>query len=316
MDAKTNTEESQNAEKLFSDAPPCVRELVSGRAEITERAVAVKQLGVFLHKSGCQDVVGAIVSVPHVRGPLKSADIGKLVRGRRKNYLCKERQCEKHCNPTACGKLQHGVDDPMEGWDFSKVVKFTEADRMGRQTGAPPVYRITINGQEITFTRPELTSNKHFREKLFEYFDAMPKAVDAPRWEDWLAELLTSAERVLLPYELTPLGELEGLLRDFLREAAEGDHARDLAAGAVLFDTREQAWLFRLGDFRGWLRTRRASIGHGAALDGQLAGIGIQRTTRTFRNSDGPGNTFVRCLALPADVVPRSDMPEPETLAL
>jgi hypothetical protein len=187
------------------------------------------------------------------------------------------------CNKPLCQTREFGVMGGLvqvwEDWNIEGVRKIVQVNAAGAIMDESPQYIMSINGQDVKFTRPELTSNTKFREKVFERLDKMPPRMNNAMWDQMIQHWLVNHEVIEIPYELTTTASLGTLLKDFIDAAPDAKSRSDLLRGMVLFENN--AFLFHFESFARYLQQQRYPTSSPNSLWHQLRNLGVEKKTTT-----------------------------------
>jgi len=191
-----------------------------------------------------------------------------------------------------------------DDWTIEGVRKLVQVNAIGEQMDDPPRYIISINGSDVNFSRPELTSSTKFREKVFEKLDKMPPRMNNNMWDQMIQHWLINHTVVEIPYELTETANLGTYLKDFIEVAPDAQSRHDLLHGMVLFENG--MYLFHYEAFSKFLQQHKYPIRAPNIVWNQLRALGIEKKSTT-----ASGNVKLNYWLVPEAFVRGGKMSEP-----
>lgn len=274
----------------FSDAPPCIQAMAHNGVSDGERNKSMFQFALYAKKKHPDDWQEHVLEwngeyfTPQLKyKEIQSTIFKSLDSDKEYGYLCKEPVCAELCNKPLCQTREFGVMGGLvqvwEDWDIEGVRKVVQVNAAGAVMDESPQYIIAVNGQDIKFSRPELTSNMKFREKVFERLDKMPPRMNNAMWDQMIQHWLINHDVIEIPYELTATASLGTLLKDFVHGSPEAQSRADLLRGSVLLENGH--YLFHFESFSRFLQQQRYPIGSPSMLWNQLHNLGIEKKTTT-----------------------------------
>lgn len=274
----------------FSDAPPCIQQMAQAGVGDGERNKSLFQFSIYAKKKHPDDWEQKVLEwnseyfSPGLPYKEIQATIFKSLEGEKEyGYLCKEPVCAEVCNKPLCQTREFGIMGALvqvwDDWNIEGVRKLVTVNAVGEQMDEPPRYILSINGRDVNFSRPELTANTKFREKVFERLDSMPPRMNNNMWDQMIQHWLGNHEVVEIPYELTETANLGTFLKDFIEVAPEAQTRADIRNGMVLFENN--AYLFHFEAFSKFLQQHRYPVRAPNILWTQLRALGIDKKTTT-----------------------------------
>jgi hypothetical protein len=198
-------------------------------------------------------------------------------------YLCKDPVCAELCNKPLCQTREFGVMGGLvqvwEDWNIEGVRKVVQVNAAGAIMDEQPQYIMSINGQDVKFSRPQLTSNMKFRERVFERLDKMPPRMNNAMWDQMIQHWLVNHEVIEIPFELTTTASLGTLLKDFIEVMPEAQSRADILRGNVAYESGN--FLFHFESFARYLQQQRYPTTSAAMLWQQLRNLGVEKKTTT-----------------------------------
>jgi len=278
----------ESQEIPFSDAPPCIQQMAHAGIGEGERNKSLFQFAIYAKKKYGDDWEEKVLEwngeyfspgVPFKE--IQSTIFKSLADKDDYGYLCKEPVCSEVCNKPLCQTREFGVMGSLvqvwDDWNIEGVRKLVQVNGMGEQMDESPKYIISINGSDVTFSRPELTSNMKFREKVFERLDKMPPRMNNNMWDQMIQHWLLNHEVIAIPFELTETANLGSFLNDFIDAAPDANTRLDLFQGMVLYENG--AYLFHFEAFAKFLQQHRYPVRAANILWQQLHALGIEKKT-------------------------------------
>jgi len=274
----------------FSDAPPCIQQMATSGVSDGERNKSLFQFAIYAKKKHPDDWEEQVLTwngeyfAPGLPFKEIQATIFKSLAGDKEyGYLCKEPVCAEVCNKPLCQTREYGIMGGLvqvwDEWNIEGVRKLVQVNVSGEQMDDPPRYIISINGRDVQFSRPELTSNMKFREKVFEKLDKMPPRMNNNMWDQMIQHWLMNHEVVDIPYELTETANLGAYLKDYIEVAPEAQTRVDILSGMVLFENG--SYLFHFEHFSKFLQQHRYPVKVANVLWTQLRNLGLEKKTTT-----------------------------------
>jgi hypothetical protein len=274
----------------FSDAPPCIQQMAHAGIADGERNKSLFQFAIYAKKKHPEDWEAQVLEwngeyfapgLPY--NEVKNTIFKSLAGDKEYGYLCKEPVCSEVCNKPLCQTREFGIMGGLvqvwDDWNVEGVRKLVQVNALGEQTDDPPRYIISINGNDVNFSRPELTSNMKFREKVFEKLDKMPPRMNNNMWDQMIQHWLINHTVVEIPYELTETANLGTFIKDFIEVAPEAQTRLDVRNGMVLFENG--AFLFHFEAFSKFLQQHKYPVRAPNILWNQLRALGIEKKTTT-----------------------------------
>jgi len=274
----------------FSDAPPCIQQMAHAGVGEGERNKALFQFGIYAKKKHPEEWEEKVVEwnkdyfSPSLPMREIQATVMKSLSGDNDyGYLCKEPVCQEVCNKQLCQTREFGIMGALvqvwDDWDIEGVRKLIQVNVMGEPMDESPRYILSVNGKDINFSRPELTNNIKFREKVFEKLDRMPPRMNNNMWDQMIQHWLLNHTVIEIPYELTETANLGSYLKDFIEAAPEAQQRSDLLRGQVLLE--HGSYLFHFEAFSKYLQQHRYPVKSANILWTQLRSLGLEKKSTT-----------------------------------
>jgi len=278
----------ESQEIPFSDAPPCIQAMAHAGVGEGERNKSLFQFAIYAKKKHGEDWEEKVLEwngeyfspgVPFKE--IQSTIFKSLADKDDYGYLCKEPVCSEVCNKPLCQTREFGVMGSLvqvwDDWNIEGVRKLVQVSAGGEQMDEPPRYIISINGSDVSFTRPELTSNVKFRERVFERLDKMPPRMNNNMWDQMIQHWLLNHEVIEIPFELTETANLGSFLKDFIEAAPDANTRADLFQGMVMYENN--AYLFHFEAFSKFLQQHKYPVRAANILWNQLRALGLDKKT-------------------------------------
>ena len=271
------------------DAPPCVQQILTLGMGPGSRNNGLFAIGVYLRKSGCDDVEAELLAIntnPQVLeralGKQEVQTIARSVRNSSYGYRCNEDPICSMCDKEVCKTRKYGVGEggPTKNYDNAII------GELKKILTDPPRWIIVVNEVTIELTTDQLMDYKQVRKAMLERSGIIGPPMKAEDWIIMLRAKNENREDITAPDDAGPGAMVKALLSEFCRSAEKAgsdglpimgkkeDLLRGLPIVARDEDTHETMVYFRGVDFIAMLKRKRAEEFKGAALWSILRQLG------------------------------------------
>ena len=241
----------------FADGPPCLQTLaMTGFGDWQNNGLY--NIAVYLKKRYGKDGPGKFLGAYNEQfmdPPALSAEVGGIVKSTTKksySYKCKDQPICAVCNKSVCLNREFGVggrgDDP--GVIIGDLVKY--------QTD-PPTWILSVNGARVELTTKQLLNQALFREAVMDKINVLAKYTKNDAWEMMIMDKLAAVQKVEVPVDATPDGQLLVHLHRFCTSKVVGKHLDDLLRGLPFTDEKKHRTFFCSSDFLQYLQQHRVA---------------------------------------------------------
>lgn len=272
-----------------SDAPPCVQHMLTHGIDMGSRNNSLFAIGVYLRKSGVDDVAEALSLINYDRDitpkPLASREITTIAKSAMRpqyKYRCNETPLCDLCDKETCRTRKFGVGEagPSKAYDAAMF------GSLRKILTDPPRWILEVNGVDIEFTTEGLMDYKQVRKGMLERVGIVAPPMKNEDWAILLRGKNEQRAEISAPDDAGPGAMVKALLAEFTRgverTGADGKpvmgRREDLLRGMPVLsqdaDTDEFFVYFRGVDFITMLKRKRAEEFKGAALWSILRSLG------------------------------------------
>jgi hypothetical protein len=261
----------------YVEGPPCLQGMLENKVE-ENRNIAAFQAGVFLKRAYPDDWAPRVKEFNQNAfiKPLGKSELNTIissVRRREYQYKCREEPCKAFCNKDLCRTKQFGISGSDE-----KANEIPMIENVDKIISTPIRWGITVQGQVVELTTPELFNYEAVRQKVGEKLHLVLPRIKNTEWDNYLREIMT---KVNVKHEMTIEDIVFLKLCEYLKRASK-DKMRDedarredlrrgqpslvrisrmtfKAGGKVEADEAGDTWYyaFKLSDFIEHLRKRK-----------------------------------------------------------
>ena len=240
--------------EMFPDGPPCLNQLwASGPTEF--RNILLANAAVYAKKAFPEDWKSKLdfynSKFPE---PLGSSEVEALKKSYEKKeyrYQCSKCPLSNYCDSSKCRKTKFGVG----GGELLPAAR-----SLSMVNTNPPIWYLDIGLPDGTATRmslstEELQNPRLFQRRCMEAVRRMPPAMKMEEWQPIVDQLMDHCTTIEVPPEMSPAGQFEELLWEFLHNRAMSDSWEDLIRGQPYKDATH--YHFRLRDLTAFLNQQR-----------------------------------------------------------
>jgi hypothetical protein len=236
-------------DERLEGGPPCLQHLLSQGFPKGTRNNGLFNLAVYARKAqpdNWQKLVEDF-NANYMDPPLTSEEVlGVIKSAGRKDYAytCKQSPIQQYCNAAKCRGCKFGVGNNSLGMPkFGTLTKLRTS---------PPIWFLEVEGGgRLELSTDDLQSPMHFQNRCMEALNIMPAIPKRETWQELVAGLLADVLIIDVPAEVTPEGQLKGLLEEFCTSRVAGKTHDDLLLGKPW--TNNGATYFRFRDFLDYL---------------------------------------------------------------
>lgn len=262
----------------FSDAPPCLQQLVMSGFPQGSRNNALFDMGVYARMK-YPDAWQKMVYEYNERfmSPGSNQEVQQIIKSLDKKkyiYKCLEAPICGVCDKVICGQREFGVQStksPYKSAQNQKLSRPCILDEVASpaQCHLPPpssddepFWVFTIHGQEMDVTIDMVQSQSKFLREYLKKFRKMVLPIDENRWAMAINTILDEAENIELAEDAGPEGQLWIHLEEFCTGKAQARVKDELILGKPWNDTENEEKLgqriyFRSQDFMKYLDHQR-----------------------------------------------------------
>jgi len=251
----------------FSDAPPCLQELVNTGFPKGSRNHALFSLGVYFQKKYPDDWETKIVEANQKWMDGTWNEIQGIVRSLTKKeytYKCSDQPLCNVCNKEECRRRKFGLGEEKETLSERKSKRpcpLDEVDLPVKCFEPPdgsydnPYWEFRMRGKVLRITMDMLETQRKFLREMLRVFHQKYSPVNEDRWDKLLNKILKEAERVEMPADAGPEGQLWGHIEEFCTGRVQAKDRGEIILGRPLLED-DRHW-FRSGDLMKFLAQRR-----------------------------------------------------------
>ncbi len=277
--------------------PPCLNHLISMGFPKGTRNNGLLNLGVYAKKvnpDGWQELVNEL-NTKYMDPPLDASEVMGVIKSLMKKeffYMCKQSPIAQYCNAPKCKARKYGI-----GMGDTGMPKFGGLTKL---CTIPPVWFLEVEGGgRMELTTDELQNPRFFQHKCMESFNIMPILPKADVWQELISSLLSSANEVPVPAEMTPKGELLQHLEDFCTSRVQAKTVDDILLGKPW--NSNKYYYFRMKDFYDYLERRKFNRMQKQHITMYMKDWGMEHK---FWNVRGKG---VNCAAIKEDMFTKQE---------
>lgn len=252
----------------FSDGPPCLEHLAKVGFPKGSMNHALFDVGVYYrnkHEVGWEEHVSA--ANQRWMGPGTFQEVMGIIKSLNKSgykYKCSDLPLVTHCNRAECIKRPFGLQDhgrakkdrkDKRGCILDLVDKPVKCYEPPPGSGDEPHWVFKMNGREIDLTMDIVFNQRKFLYEYLRHFYQIVLMIDEERWANEMNKLLADAEKVELPREAGPEGELWSLVEAFCTGKTQANAKEELLNNRPW--TSEGRTYFRKGDLIKFLDQQR-----------------------------------------------------------
>lgn len=239
----------------LEDAPPCLQIMAAQGIPEGTRNNVLFNFGVYARLRYEDDYHEKIdeYNAQFFDPPLGHQEVVEIAKGVAKKdyfYSCNRDPLSAYCSKSICIQRKYGV-----GSANSDTFDVT-FDSITKYEGEPPTYYAQVNGKRFKCAAVDLLQQSRFAMLCVEAIDYMPRLMKKDAWRKMINELLANAERVEVPEDATPSGQLKYLLGQFI-ESTEARDKGELLMGKPWMDGENNKIYFRGGDLMEFLRNHK-----------------------------------------------------------
>jgi hypothetical protein len=271
-----------------TEAPPCIRNMLTKGVEAGQRNEAIYNVAVYFkrkdEKTAKDEAIRANASI--FPTPLPKAELFRTVMSAMKpeyGYRCGEDVMKSRCNREECLKMKYGITDKdaetAEVYEdlpeFSSLIKFVTE---------PVRWEVTVGGVRIfNISTSQLLDWRDMRELIADRLTRVVPMIKAGEWERILKPLMANARLVETPDDASTNGVIRDRLREFASKADFADRGEDaesrkgLLRGLPVVQQMdgERCVMFRGQDFVNYLKRTKSEELKGVNLWFAVQDLGV-----------------------------------------
>ncbi len=230
---------------IFKDGPPCLQLLeAAGGFPDGTRNEGLFNVAVFLRKVHGDTWEEELqkYNIAMCDPPLGVRELQTVIKsvGRKDyDYRCKMEPCASHCHRRACLERKHGVGVTTGG------LRPLEIGHIAKHPGDPVIWYLEVQGRRFMMTTDELLDQRAFRVQVLEATNQIVAKLPQPRWEAYLNERLANCDIVEVPEDATLIGQLRGLVDEYLTGRAQSITREELLSRGAPYNTGSGEIWFR-----------------------------------------------------------------------
>ena len=164
-------------------------------------------------------------NIEYCSNPLSASEIVTIQTQLEKKeyfYTCGQEPLKSHCNKSLCKRRKYGIGTTTDAVEITglSVVK-----------SEPRVFFADLDGRRLELTSYDLQSQAKFQIACLEQQNFMPPRVKEDAWQILINGLLSEANEIEVPEELTYKGQFLDLMESFCHGRVQAASAEELLLG-------------------------------------------------------------------------------------
>lgn len=260
----------------YANGPPCLQEMMRQKVDEGSRNTAVFQAAIYLKRAFADDWRQRVDEFSRVAlaAPLGQRELRTIcgsVGKKDYQYKCREEPCKSFCNKDLCKTREFGITAAD-----STANEIPLFDNVEKVVATPVFWRLTVKGQIVEVTTPELFNYDIVRTKVGEKLHIVLPRIKPQEWDLYLREIMA---KVTVRHEMTQEDMIFQRICEYLKRIpadkgrSEDDRRDDLRRGSPTLisisntsfrdgklheEGKQWFYAFKLQDFVEWLKRKKA----------------------------------------------------------
>lgn len=262
----------------FVDGPPCLFALHAKGFPAGQRNNGLFNIAIFfklVDPDGWEDRVRAY-NQEYFTPPKDEREVEamlKSISSRDYVYQCEQNPLKDACQKRQCKKMKYGIDAFRKAKALANMPTISDLRKI---TTDPPIWIVTVNGEDIQLKTPELQQMPLFSKLVLEKCNVLLPPLRGGEWHDKVVELLADLTVLDAPEDAGVFGTFKAYVNEFLSYRKKAETREDLKRGLPWEDNGKV--YFRSMDLYAFLERRKFKDYHMAQVYSSLRMLGAGDT--------------------------------------